>query len=100
VRAHAASLSTADSAARTVSTRRANSSIVDANAVTASSAGLTPSRDIRNGLAADVEPDARGHDIGRRIDDHLGPLATIFGVPDAERVDRLVDQDPHRAFAG
>jgi hypothetical protein len=29
-----------------------------------------------------------------RVDDHLGPFATVFGVSDPERMDRLVDQDP------
>ena len=31
---------------------------------------------------------------GRGIDDHLGPIAAIFGISDALCVDRLVDQDP------
>ncbi len=30
----------------------------------------------------------------RAVNDHLRALATVFGIPDAERVDGLVNQDP------
>src|SRR5215217_1937827 len=53
---------------------------------------LAPAGDVGDRLAADVEPDRRADDVGDAIDQHLGPLAAVLLVADAERVRELVNQ--------
>ena len=75
--------------------RRASSSIVLANAVTASSSPVSPQAgDIRDRLALDAQPNTAARDRGDGIHDHLSAFASVFGIPDAKRVGRLVDEDP------
>src|SRR5450755_470219 len=84
--------------ASAVSIRRASSSFVVANAVTASSAPDSPHPATYG--TVDPKPDARARQMCGGVDDHLGPLATVLGVSDSERVDRLVDQDPQPSVRG
>jgi len=85
--------------ASAASTWRASSSTLVAELVTASSAPSSPHPATyaidspltsRPTLAAAIYA----------VDDHLGVLSTVFGISDAERVDRLVNQDPQPRVGG
>lgn len=61
---------------------------------------LAPASDLRDRLTAHVQASAGAGQICRRVNDHLGSFAAVFDVSDAERVDRLVDQDAQPGVGG
>src|SRR5829696_2369810 len=56
------------------------------------SAVFAPAGDVGDRLAADVEPDGGADDVGDAVDEHLGLLAAVLLVADAEGVRELVHE--------
>src|SRR5215213_8958036 len=53
---------------------------------------LDPAGDVGDRLAADVETDGGADDVGDAVDEHLGLLAAVLLVADAEGVRELVHE--------
>jgi hypothetical protein len=56
---------------------------------------LAPPGHIRHRLAVHAQADARAHQVRRGVHDHLGTLASILRIPDAEAVNCVLDEGPY-----
>ena len=61
---------------------------------------FAPAGDVGDRLAADVETDGAEHAVGDAVDEHLGLLAAVLLVAEAERVRELVHERADLAVRG